>query len=162
MFQEKKYLDFVIGALVVIAGAAIYFAWPPATPVLRTPPPSLSAEAAQATVDRLVIVDGADYEAICRNNIASNKALASLEPKECAKLDDRLMLRADCERQVVMKALRQGKDVSVCSTVASVTVKSECETRYWSSVADKEKSSASCDKLSPGTEQASCRNNYLL
>ena len=67
---------------------------------------------------RGIVIQGIDYEVVCRNNVAFSLATLNLDITECQKLDDALFPIIDCERAV---RLRRADAGSASTSPYSVT-----------------------------------------
>src|SRR3989338_5599179 len=66
-----------------------------------------------------VIIDGIDYETVCRNNIAYQRALKTLDPEYCKGLDDRLISIEQCEAGILLEKINAGAALETCNLVSS-------------------------------------------
>lgn len=102
--------------------------------------------------------DGIDYETVCKNNIARDKALETLDPVWCKKLDNKLFQIADCEREVIFGKLAKEKNIAVCAVAFTPVLKTECENVYWSGQAITENKVTLC----ANTKNITLENNETI
>lgn len=57
------------------------------------------------------------YKIICVNNIALNLAKETQDVSYCQKLDDKLIRRGDCERQIVFNKALEKNDIKICEQI---------------------------------------------
>lgn len=106
------------------------------------------------------VVNGADYGAVCRNNVYWNEAQKNLDFKACEGLDGTLMSVADCENAVMSGLISKEKTLSVCDTVPDA-LKAGCPRAYWSFTALDQRNVKLCRNLASTTE-AGCERSYLV
>lgn len=70
------------------------------------------------------------YHTACVNNIALNAARETGDISVCRKIDDKLIPRSDCEREVVTRWSIEKTDVSVCDEAEDGIIRTECRAVY--------------------------------
>ena len=144
--------------------------------ILVLQPAELSPEEQQALVAEIIktgqiercaeakgfIVDGIDYQTVCRNNIAFNLALSRLDLSSCSLLDDKLMSIEDCQQQVLLTKLAQENDLAVCDQAPTQALASSCQNAYWFQQAFEKQDISLCDKLTDSLAQTDCRDSNLI
>ncbi|MBI5733106.1 hypothetical protein HY967_04100 [Candidatus Jorgensenbacteria bacterium] len=103
--------------------------------------------------------DGIDYKIVCKNNIAVNKAIETLDMLWCGKLDNNLFSIDDCERRVIGQKLAEAPSLSVCNEAPRAAIKSDCETAYWLDKAIRDNNVGACANVEQAN-QASCEEIY--
>lgn len=106
-------------------------------------------------------VDNVDYRIVCENNIALNKALATLDLLWCEKLDDYLVSKESCERQIMSQRMVREKDLRVCASISTKELKNECEVSYWIQKAITEKNISLCVKVPQGA-RSYCEDMFWI
>lgn len=99
------------------------------------------------------------YKKVCINNIALNKAEETKDIAYCQHLDNELITRADCERQVVSILSLEREDISVCDTATDTNVRTQCRDNFAISLAMKKDDSAVCDQ---SANPAQCKDLFHL
>jgi uncharacterized protein (UPF0333 family) len=121
-----------------------------------------SGDAAQcASVN--TVVDGANYETVCKNNIAWNAAQANLDINACNGLDNQLMSVADCQNSVIIGLIVKGKTLSVCDQFTGA-INTTCVDDYWFQTAATKQNPSLCKNVISSSSQADigCEYNVLL
>lgn len=91
------------------------------------------------------IIDGIDYETVCRNNVSYQLALKTLDVSYCEKLDDIMVPREACAGSVLLRKVVQERNLSVCEAAGvAETVRRRCEIVYWTKRAIRENDIAIC------------------
>lgn len=108
------------------------------------------------------VIGGADYETVCRNNIALSIAMKKLDKSYCQKLDDKLFKIGDCEQQVLFGKLAQQKSIIVCDEATTVEMKTSCVAVYWLDQAVAKWDIKLCGNVPGDQEKTNCQNNYSL
>lgn len=106
-------------------------------------------------------VKDAAYRSVCTNNISLKLATAKQDISYCQKLDNRLMLVADCEKEVLYAKSVAQDNVQVCYETSNEELKKTCANNYWRQSAFSQKDISLCDKAGEA-DRAACRNQYLL
>jgi hypothetical protein len=84
------------------------------------------------------------YRKVCINNIALNRAKETNDIAYCQHIDNELIPRADCERQVVSTLSLENEDQTICDQATDETVKTQCKESYQLAIATKKDDVTSC------------------
>lgn len=106
--------------------------------------------------------DGMAYDAVCRNNIAWNQALKTLDVVWCQKLDDKLMLVADCERAVVFEKMRATKNAAACDSASTPVVKNSCLLSFWLGEAETAGRADLCYNMADSIVKQACFDSFIF
>lgn len=172
MLKSKKSLAiFGIIVIVVIVIAAIAAILHP-----KEGSPAPSGQAVQAAAQAIIqsgdvsqcasvnaVVDGANYETVCKNNIAWNDAVTNLDINACNGLDNRLMSIANCQNAVIAGLINKDKTLATCDQFTG-TLKDSCVTAYWVSVATSGQDPSLCGNIVSSSSRASldCEYDVLI
>ena len=140
---------------------------------LRALPPQAQQEAVakiiqsgkleDCAIAKGVIIDGADYELVCRDNIASELALSSLDLSFCNQISDRAdSSQRQCQEAVLLGLMRKEKDIKVCDRGLDQEMIKICQSLYWQEQAVVSRGPQPCENLSTPKEQEYCRDRSLL
>lgn len=110
------------------------------------------------------IINGIDYETVCRNNVAYRLAFKRGDVSYCKKLDDVLLSVAQCESDVLRLMINKGAGVAVCVTAGiSNEARSSCEREFWFRESVAKKDIALCDNIAEGmVGRDGCRINFWI
>lgn len=100
------------------------------------------------------------YRKVCINNIALNKANETKNIEYCQYLDNELIERASCERQILMQKSIETENKAVCSETKDEKLKQECEESFLFGMAQKKNDPKLCDQSSDKTKADQCWNGY--
>jgi hypothetical protein len=173
-------VPFLLGSALAILALATYLAWPL---VELPPPPGSPPETIQererrqqemvaaiirsGNIDgcvqaRGVEISGLDYEAVCRNNIAYQRAFDDLDVTACQALGNSLMDAAECQRDVVRLQLRQRTELATCATLPDGWLKSFCLETYWRLRAVADRNPERCLALEEPAARLECQEYTLV
>ncbi|MBP9752140.1 MAG: hypothetical protein KBD19_04825 [Candidatus Moranbacteria bacterium] len=99
------------------------------------------------------------YKKVCINNIALNKAEETKDIAYCRHIDNELIPRADCERQVVTTLSLEKEDQTLCDQATDETVKTQCKESYHLALALNKSDSTICTQAS---NPVTCTDNFFL
>ena len=100
------------------------------------------------------------YKKVCINNIALNKAEETKDIAYCQYLDNELIERSSCERQIMNQKAIEKEDKSVCSETKDEKLKQECEDSFLFGMANKKQDPKLCDQDTDKTKADQCWNGY--
>ena len=100
------------------------------------------------------------YRKVCINNIALNKAEETKDISYCQYLDNELIERSSCERQILNQKAIEKEDKSVCSETKDEKLKQECENSFLFGMASKKQDPKLCDQDADKTKADQCWNGY--
>ncbi len=141
-------------------------------------PDYLSQEATLATAEELKLQDEVEtlikagdmnacsqiqndmYKKVCINNIALNKARETNDISYCQYLDNQLIPRIDCERQILIPKSISEEDKTICSETKDVTLKQQCENSFLLGLAQKMNDPKVCDQNADNVNADQCWNGY--
>jgi hypothetical protein len=159
-------------ALIIVASAVFYFVYrAKQRESAGSTPAQIESQAAAiiksgdvsqcSSIDR--VVNGVNYETVCKNNIAWDKAQQDLDIAACNDLDGKLMSVADCQNSVIDGLVAKAKDFSVCGKFSG-PLKNTCENQYWSASAAAKIDPSLCKNIISSSSAASmnCEYNIIL
>lgn len=100
------------------------------------------------------------YKKVCINNIALQKAEETNDISYCRYLDDELITRESCERQVISQKSVEREDRNVCHETKNETLQKECEDAFFFGLAQKKQDPKLCDQDADTTTADRCWNAY--
>lgn len=100
------------------------------------------------------------YKKVCINNIALKKANDTKDISYCQYLDDKLITRESCERQITLQKSVEREDMSICSETKNETLQKQCENAYYFGLAQKKQNPSICDKDADSVRANQCWNIY--
>lgn len=100
------------------------------------------------------------YRSVCINNIALNLAQETGDVSYCQRLDDKLIPRADCERQIVSQKSIEKEDRVVCEEAVDEDVVKECQESFLLGLANKKQDPSICDQEADKAKADQCWNFY--
>ncbi len=109
-----------------------------------------------------IVIQGVDYETVCRNNVALNLALDRLDPSFCDKLDGNLLSIASCKNRVWAAKFANVKELAQCDEAPTGELKSTCQVLYWLNGAVQHDDVTLCDHLTESQTKTECRNSFFL
>lgn len=168
----------IILVLIMVFGLFWYFVVKPqyAMPQFKLADSALSPRTRQYVVEKIIqsgnfdecnaaeglIMDGVDYSVVCRNNIASRLAMEKLDMAYCDELDDKLMSRDECRRQVISMKVKEGlADESACRQLAS-PYNQFCLNEYLTLQATLKGDDDVCNGLEAGGARDRCQEEVLI
>lgn len=171
----KKLLIAVIIILTLIAAAAlIYSYFYPRLPVAVLPPENTMTN--QEVIDKTAalikandlagcdsvkkIVNGTDYQNVCRDNILNNLAKKNLDFKSCDSLS-KPSLSGFCQRDVLALWLEKEKNIAVCDR-APETLKPGCPDAFWAIMAKAEAKPELCAKITFPVGASNCQERVFI
>lgn len=110
-----------------------------------------------------VLINGANYKSVCKNNIAAELAVSRLDSSFCAQISDStgLALR-QCQEAVLLGQMRKEKDIEVCDRAVDQEMAKNCQSFYWQEQASAGRSVKACSSLPTAADQQNCRDRSLL
>ena len=105
-------------------------------------------------------VDNAMYRSVCVNNIALQKAEETGDISFCQYLDDELISRDSCERQILFPKSIEKEDKAICGETKNATLRKECEDSFLFGLANKKQDPSLCDQDSDTINADRCWNAY--
>lgn len=102
------------------------------------------------------------YKSVCVNNIALQKAEATQDITFCQYLDNELITRESCERQVISRKSIEREDRSVCYETQNEVLQRGCEDTYFFGLAQKKQDPKFCDQDTNTTQANLCWNMYYV
>ncbi|MEK7193272.1 MAG: hypothetical protein AAB652_00610 [Patescibacteria group bacterium] len=111
---------------------------------------------------RGVMVNGTDYETVCRNNVAYQLALKTLDPKYCKGLDNKLVSVEQCESEILLKKINTGADIAVCGGASVQGAEIYCRDVYRLREAIQKGDEALCDTIEDIGSRAPCRERVAI
>jgi len=112
----------------------------------------------QCNAARGLNIDGIDYEAVCRNNIAIKNAFTELDLKWCDELDNKLMLVQDCKDQILLNQASSTPNLEKCNQIFNPDRHAYCLAVYWTKQALAEKKTEVCTNIVNLNYRAACRD----
>jgi hypothetical protein len=102
------------------------------------------------------------YRTACVNNIALNLARETGDIAHCAKIDDQLVSRSECERETVLSASLVKEDPSVCNQAGDERVRTQCAESFLVRLATKNQDVTVCDRAETESEKDDCHNRVTI
>jgi hypothetical protein len=99
------------------------------------------------------------YQKVCINNIALSKAEETNDISYCQHIDNELIPRADCERQVVDTLSQEREDITVCNQATDTEVQTQCKESYHLALALKKNDQTICMQA---TNPSNCSDTFYL
>jgi hypothetical protein len=99
------------------------------------------------------------YRSVCINNIALNKASETKDISHCQYLDNELIPRETCERQVIFQKSMEMENIGACNEATSDSLREECTASFHVSLAQKKNDPAICDQSATPTD---CRDRFVF
>ncbi len=166
---NKRNIIVTLSIVVVIIAALVFWfsikkrSSPPNTSLLETTTANIikSGDASKcASVNQMV--DGVNYETVCKNNIAQNKAVANLDISACNDLDDKLMSVAGCQSEIIAMLAAKATSVSFCDQWSGAQGDG-CRINFWTDAAMKRGNASPCSNLpASSTQVAACETDFLM
>lgn len=100
------------------------------------------------------------YRKVCINNIALNKAEETKDISYCQYLDNELIERSSCERQIINQKAIEKEDKTVCAETKDEKLRQECEDSFLSGLANKKQDPKFCDQDTDKERADRCWNGY--
>lgn len=162
---------FSIGTVLVLLGGVVYWAV-----VYRTGSPEenrlreqervaaiiQAGDPARCAEARGLVIGGVDYEVVCKNNIAQQKALSSLDLTACDNMDGVLFDKTTCKKDIIRLQLERTLEKSVCDRVADTDFQQFCLQSYWGKVAVLKRAPSICQNLTVDKLAADCEQGVFL
>ena len=161
----------IFAVLLIIVAASVFYLYNSSKNLASLPPPKqqekvseiiAAGDIGQCKRARGVVIDGVNYEAVCKNNIALQAAHASLDFSQCEKLDDNLMSIDDCKEKVLMEKLTKEQNISVCDMAPTQDIKTGCTNKFWIQKALAGQDEALCGNVTPEFQQWICKDSVAL
>lgn len=102
------------------------------------------------------------YVTVCTNNIALTLAQEQNDIAYCARLDDKLVSRAQCEQQVVSQKSVQKEDVSVCKESSFAEVVKRCEESFYTALSVMKGDVTVCLQAGDKAKQDMCHDQVIV
>ncbi len=109
-----------------------------------------------------IVLDGVNYETVCRNNVAYQLAFKTLDPKYCKDLDNKLVSIEQCEAEILLKKINTGADIAVCSGASVQGAQTYCRGIYWFREAIQKGNEALCDTIEDVGSRAPCHERVAI
>ena len=177
---EHKISGVILGVVVLLAGIVIYSGWRLSVSrldnlVSKEQPSDKGDEAKQMMVAEIIksgdigqcvkvqglFINGIDYEAVCRSNIARNQAVKNLDPASCDQIDNALFSKDECKFGVTLSKALQTSDVSLCATLSEAE-RPKCQLGYWSEQAVAKNDIKLCANVAEASDQTKCQDQYYV
>lgn len=170
--NEEKKLNKNYITIAILTALALVVVWLLFSSVEKTQPLTVEQELAlqeqaediieTGNIEGCEQIDNEMYRSVCRNNIALGLAQKTLDIKECRNIDNSLVSRDECERQVVLKKSVEDEDISVCDQATSNSLKNECKNSYYLQLALKNNDSSICNFASDSIQQNMCKDTFMF
>lgn len=105
-------------------------------------------------------VDNAMYRSVCVNNIALQKAEETGDISFCQYLDDELIPKETCERQVIFRKSVDEGNTNACAETGNAALRQECENTFSSRIATEKEDPSLCDQSTNKLMSDQCWNGY--
>lgn len=102
------------------------------------------------------------YKKVCINNIALQKVEETKDISYCRYLDDELITRESCERQVILRKSMENEDKAACAEAMDESLKKECEEAFLFGLAQKKQDPKLCDQDADTAKADRCWNAYHI
>lgn len=99
------------------------------------------------------------YQKVCINNIALNKAEETKDISYCQHIDNELIPKGDCERDIVISLSIEKEDAALCDHATVEEVQIQCHENYHLALATKKNDISLCEQSSDAT---TCSDRFLL
>ncbi|KKU49290.1 hypothetical protein A3H10_01740 [Candidatus Uhrbacteria bacterium RIFCSPLOWO2_12_FULL_46_10] len=176
--ETKAFIAIAAGALTVILIAVVYLVLPGWRRVL-SPLEPLTKEARemkqQAVAETItggdlaacdayanLVIDGANYRIVCRNNIALNLAMQNLDPAYCQQLDGVLMNRLDCTEKVFNAVASNASEISACNSLQQNDLVDRCKNLFLIKEARRRGDPLVCSVITNEPNRTVCRDEAFL
>lgn len=165
---NKKTLILTLIIVSVIAGGIGVYEWKKThqqeSPKIVSGDPEQMVGSIIATKDvtRCSELGNAHWETVCVNNIALVLAEENQDISYCNKLDNILIERNDCVRQIILQKAIKAENSTPCQEAQDNVMRSECENRLYQILASQKSDGALCQKITDQAKASTCRDNYLL
>ena len=116
----------------------------------------------QCAEARGIIIEGVDYETVCKNNIHIDRAYENNDLSACEKLDNNLIQVDLCKQRVIVQAIMSGTNKDICEANLSDPLKLLCLETYWTEQAVARDDIALCNQLPESHQNARCKDNVLI
>ena len=93
-------------------------------------------------------IEDAMYKKVCINNIALKLAEETLDISHCQKLDNELVPRDDCERNVIASKSIKNDDISACLETKNQELQAQCQDNYYIQFSQKKDDIGICEQAS--------------
>jgi len=107
-------------------------------------------------------IEDAMYKKVCINNIALKLAEETLDISHCQKLDNELVPRDDCERNVIASKSIKNDDISACLETKNQELQAQCQDNYYIQFSQKKDDIGICEQASAKEIKDLCYNTYLI
>src|SRR3989344_3655298 len=107
------------------------------------------------------VIGGVDYETVCKNNIAQQKALSSFDLTACDNVDGVLVRSDICKMEAITAALKKNHSLGICQNITDKAMKNFCTSSYWSDEAVAQKNPALCQNAAQ-ERRAPCEAAVLV
>jgi len=107
-------------------------------------------------------IEDAMYKKVCINNIALKLAEETLDISHCQKLDNELVPRDDCERNVIASKSIKNDDISACLETKNQELQAQCQDNYYIQLSQKKDDIGICEQASAKEIKDLCYNTYLI
>lgn len=109
------------------------------------------------------MVNGVDYGVVCRNNIARAKALTEGNSAYCDLLDNKLMSKDVCVKEVLAQKVVKEQSLTVCDGAKTEDQKEVCTLAYWQAKAVEDNNIGLCAQNIKQTNLvSSCEREVFL
>lgn len=117
---------------------------------------------AKKNFDECDRIPDAQYRTVCVNNIALALAAETQDIAYCEKIDNMLVSREGCERDVVLKKSVEQEDIAVCGEATSETVREQCGDNFYIGMALRKDDGSFCDRLGDKAKADFCHDQYVV
>lgn len=109
-----------------------------------------------------IIIEGVDYETVCRNNIHLNQARTVLNVSTCDKLENNAYAKDLCKQQIIFQSIVQGRNKDICNNSLPDQLRAFCLETYWTEQAVARDDIALCAKSGIDASVTRCMDNVLI
>lgn len=172
------FIAIAAGALTVILLAVVYLVWPswqrtllPIGPLTKeareTKQQAVAATIAKGDLSACdayanLVIDGANYRTVCRNNIAMNLAMQNLDPAYCQQLDGMLMNKLDCMEKVFNVIVGNASEISACNSFQQNALVERCKNLFLIKEAKRRGDPLVCSTIADESKRITCRDEAFL
>ena len=102
------------------------------------------------------------YKTACINNISLNLAKENQDISQCRKMDNKLISKTHCERQVVFAKSVESEDVAACQETNNAVLQKECQDNFYMRLSVKKGDISFCDQAENQETADICFNNFTM
>ena len=102
------------------------------------------------------------YKKVCINNIALDLSQENMDVSYCQKIDNELVSRDDCERQVVFSKSVERESIDICDEAQNEEVKNQCKDAYYIALSLKKNDRDICGRVTDEDKKTQCLDEYVF